>query len=149
MALIATSGMTLFSWILARIYKEKFLETVLLNQLIFPRQKEKKKHHWAGIGIHYAVGYFFSYMYSLLWARTPVSSHLVTGSILGAFNGIAGISGWHTVLVVHPDPPRIRPVKYYMQLLAAHVVFGALNALVYNYSGEKGSLFSAKRKTRP
>src|SRR5690554_5121154 len=123
MAMIATSGMTFFSYILSRIYREKFLETVLLNQLIFPTQKAEKKHHLAGIGIHYAVGYIFSLIYSRLWRRNSVPSGPVSGLVLGFLNGLAGIAGWHSVLTVHPNPPNIKPGKYYLQLLAAHMVF--------------------------
>lgn len=67
MSFIATSGMTLFSFILSRVFKEKFLETKLLNQLVFPLKKESNKNHPVGFAIHYATGTFFSAFYYRLW----------------------------------------------------------------------------------
>lgn len=139
MAVVATSGMTFFSYILSRIFKEKFLETTLLNQLMFPLQNEDKKHHVAGVGVHYSVGYFFSVIYNWLWNRTSLPAGIATGSILGFINGLAGIIGWNMVFRIHPNPPVIRPVKYYLQLLAAHVVFGSLNGIVYKLKTSAGS----------
>lgn len=131
MAFVATSGMTLFSYILSRIFKEKFLETTLLNQLIFPHQKESKKHHVAGVGVHYAVGYFFSVLYTWLWTRTSLRAGIATGSVLGFINGLTGVLGWHTAFLIHGHPPKVKLKAYYLQLLAAHVIFGCLNGFVY------------------
>ncbi len=134
MGIIATSGMTLFSYILSRVFKEKLLETELLNQLVFPNNKIKKKNNPAGFVIHYAVGIFFALFYHRLWLKSSQTAGTSTSSALGFMNGIIGISGWHLTLVLHPSPPKIDLVKYYLQLLIAHVLFGCLNGWVFRKS---------------
>lgn len=131
MSFFATSGMTLFSFILSRVFKEKFLETKLLNQLVFPDEKEKNKNHPAGFVLHYAVGTFFSALYSGIWKKTALRPGVSTGSVLGLLNGLLGISGWHIFFLLHPIPPVVNRRRYYLQLSLAHVVFGFLNGLMF------------------
>lgn len=131
MSFIATSGMTLFSYILAQTFKEKFLETKLLNQLVFPYKKETNKNHPAGFLIHYAMGTFFSAIYYTIWKNSELRPSVATSSAMGFLTGIPGIAGWHTFLTLHSNPPTVHFRKYYLQLLFAHVIFGLLNGHVF------------------
>ncbi len=131
MAIIATSGMTLFSHGLARIFKEKFLETVLLNQLVFPEKKEERENHPAGFVIHFGVGTFFSFLHYKFWKNTGFHPGILSGFATGFFNGLTGIAGWQAFFTLHPSPPCVKHKKFYAQLLAAHVVFGILNGIVF------------------
>ncbi|MFW6290120.1 MAG: hypothetical protein ACOC0R_04045 [Mariniphaga sp.] len=135
MAAIATTGMTLFSYAISYVFKEKFLETMLLNQLVFPRHKETRKNHPAGFVIHFITGTFFSKLFDTLWKKTVLHPDFGTSFSFGFISGLVGITGWHIFFTLHPDPPKVKQKKFYAQLLAAHVVFGVLNGLVYKNHG--------------
>jgi hypothetical protein len=130
-SLMATGGMTLFSYLLSKVVKKQFLEPALLNQLVFFRQKQRKEHHATGYLMHYAVGLFFTSLYRWLWKRNPSSQRNSVNLGLGFFNGIIGMMGWQLTFLMPPAPPRVDRKKYHIQLLAAHVVFGFLNGWSY------------------
>lgn len=132
MAVVSTTGMTLFSYLLSVIFKEKFLETAQLNRLAFPKTPERKKHHPFGYILHYLVGAFFSAFYYSGWKKSIVKSNSGSGFLIGLVNGIIGIAGWNTVFLLHPEPPKVNRLHYYSQLLAAHVLFGFLNWWTYS-----------------
>jgi hypothetical protein len=138
-SLIATGGMTLFSYLLSKILNKQFLEPLLLNQLVFYRQKEKKKHHATGYLIHYGVGLFFTSIYRWFWKKKPSLQRNSASLTLGFINGMIGITGWHLTFLLHPSPPKVDKKKYHIQLLAAHVVFGVLNGWSYR-NMKQGSL---------
>jgi hypothetical protein len=129
--LVATGGMTLFSYLLSKAVNKQFLEPALLNQLVFFRQKDRKKQHVAGYMIHYGVGLFFTFIYRWLWKEKPSTQRNDVSLILGFINGIIGITGWQLTFLLHPFPPAVDKRKYHIHLLAAHVVFGFLNSWSY------------------
>ena len=149
MSFPATSGMTLFSYILSVRHKEKFLEPLLLNQLIYPDSKKRKAHHASGYFIHLAVGLGFTAMYKWLWKKTPLKPDFITSLTLGFVNGMAGIAGWHSIFMLHRDPPHVKIKKYYLQLLAAHVIFGWINGMLYKAGRHKPSSASKLIKILP
>jgi hypothetical protein len=130
-SLVATGGMTLFSFLLSKLVKKNFLEPTLLNQLVFYREKAKKQHHPAGYVLHYLAGIFFTSVYSRIWKGTRLSPRSSDSLIMGFINGIIGASGWHLTFLAHPSPPQVNRRKYYLQLVAAHILFGLLNGIGY------------------
>jgi hypothetical protein len=130
-SLVATGGMTLFSFLLSKAVNKQFLEPALLNQLVFFRQKERKEHDATGYVIHYGVGLFFTIIYRWLWKKNPSTLQNPGSVVLGFINGIIGLTVWQLTFLMHPSPPRIDKKNYHMQLLAAHVVFGLLNGWSY------------------
>ncbi|HZH72179.1 MAG TPA: hypothetical protein VFD91_06790 [Mariniphaga sp.] len=132
MAVISTTGMTLFSYLLAVVFKERFLETAQLNRLTFPNKSEKRKHHPFGYLIHYLVGIFFSSCYYLAWQRLNLKADTVTSAVMGFLNGLIGIAVWNIAFSLHPKSPKVNRMHFYSQLLAAHVLFGTLNNWTYN-----------------
>ena len=131
MSIFATSGMTLFSYVFSRMFNRKFLEPLLLNQLVFSNKKASSKNHPAGFVAHYAVGTFFSALYYIYWKKTVPDPKALSGSVMGFLNGLLGVSGWHLFFVLHPNPPAIENRKYYIHLVFAHMVFGYLNGLAF------------------
>lgn len=125
---LGTVGMTLFSWGMSVSKKEKFLEPLVLNQLLYPASKKRQAHHPAGYVLHWLVGLLFSVFYC--WRYRPGRFSLVKSSLVGLLNGLVGVAGWQLTLTLHPKPPRLKLKPYYLQLLAAHTIFGLLNGLV-------------------
>jgi hypothetical protein len=138
-SLVATGGMTLFSYLLSKIFDKQFLEPALLNQLVFYRRKEQRKHHATGYLIHYGVGFFFTVIYRWLWKKNPSLQRDSASLTLGFINGLIGIAGWRYTFLFHPAPPRVDKKNYFLQLLSAHVVFGFLNGWSYR-NLKQGSL---------
>lgn len=132
-AVMGTSAMTLFSYQVAQREKEQFREPELLNSLVkrLPGDTKFPVRNMEGWVIHYTVGTLFVIVYDKLW-RTRFKPSVLNGICLGAASGLIGIAGWHAVIRLHPQPPRINLKKYYPHLLVAHVVFGAFAALSYN-----------------
>lgn len=133
-ALVGTTAMTLFSYILSHIKESNFKEPELLALLghrLFPGT-DKKLMRFAGWQIHYAVGLAFVSSYSWLWRKTRLKPTLTVGLLLGAISGIMGAFVWKLVFKIHPDPPEIEFKNYYRQLIAAHMIFGVFAALEYD-----------------
>jgi hypothetical protein len=131
MSLVATAGMTLYSYLVSRHKKEKFLETLLLNQLVYPHEKRQRAHHKTGYLLHYLVGLFFSTFYDQVWKHNLVKPGIFNSSWMGFLNGIGGIAGWHLTFTLHQHPPKVKLKRFYGQLLLAHVIFGILNGWTY------------------
>lgn len=131
--LTGTSVMTLFSYSLSRITDRNFREPVILNQLLFNIQTFgfKSKPIIAGWILHYAVGYVFVIGFHFFWKLTYANPSLLSGSLLGLFCGIIGVTGWHLVFLLHPKPPSIDLKKYYIHLIVAHIFFGLGTAAGY------------------
>jgi hypothetical protein len=131
MSLISTTAMTLFSCIMSINKKQTFIEPLVLNKLLFPKKKNSRRHHILGYIGHFSVGLLFSSVYKLTWERSPVSEIEKNSGTMGLINGLAGISGWHIFFLANPDPPKVPLKKYYLQLLAAHVIFGLANGWTF------------------
>lgn len=144
-SLLSTAGMTLFSFLLSKIVRRNFLEPKLLNQLVFYRRKNKKQHHAAGYAVHYLTGLLFTWIYSLIWKNSRYAPRNSDSLWMGFVNGLIGASGWHIVFLVHPSPPIVDRRKYYLQLVAAHMVFGLLNGAGYR-NLKSGSVGAPYRK---
>ena len=126
-AFVATSLMTLFSYIFSAIRKKQFREPELLNDLLKRMNiiaGSHFKNHPAGWIIHYAVGWVFVFSYYLLFQYSKVNPTLWVYIALGFICGIVGIAGWKLTFTIHPDPPDIHFSEFYVHLLAAHIVFG-------------------------
>lgn len=122
--IIATSLMTIFSYMYSEISKKQFREPELLNNLMarlhwigptaWPR-------HWLGWLIHYWVGLVFVATYHLSGIVNDLGDYVVAGAACG----VIGILGWRVTFSLHPGPPALNVKEYYAQLFVAHIVFGA------------------------
>lgn len=124
--LLGTSLMTLFSYFLSRKTGRNFREPDILNQLFFNFQifDFNEKPLIPGWILHYVIGLIFVTGFHVFWKVTSVNPSLLSGSILGLICGFIGVAGWHLVFLLHPKPPSIALKKYYIHLLAAHIIFG-------------------------
>jgi len=127
-ALLATSAMTLYSYIQSNGERKDFREPKLLDALIERSGIEKRVPNSTGWIFHYAVGLGFAPVYHFLWDKS-IHPSITSGVLLGAVNGAVGIGIWSTVLQAHPSPPYIDRKAFYRHLIFAHMVFGAFMAL--------------------
>lgn len=132
-AIVGTSAMTLFSYLVSEAKNQNFREPKILGELIERLSKSDSKEYpqMAGWGMHYAIGILFVACYSELWERTKVKPTVASGAVLGAANGVVGVTGWKFMFEAHPNPPANNLKPFFGHLLPAHVVFGVFCAITY------------------
>ncbi len=132
-ALVGTSAMTLFSYLISNKKNKNFREPQVLGQLIsrLPVSVSKESAQVAGWGIHYAIGTLFVVCYIELWHQTKVKPSLTSGTLLGAGSGLIGVGGWKLMFESHPHPPAKNLKPYFGHLILAHIVFGIFCAITY------------------
>ncbi|MEO7175375.1 MAG: hypothetical protein ABIV51_05930 [Saprospiraceae bacterium] len=130
-AIIGTSAMTLFSYIISQSKNKNFLEPELVSQLVkrLPKSYTGTQADIAGWTAHYAIGVLFVAIYTKTWAVMKIKPSVSSGAILGTLSGVVGVVGWHCMFKLHPAPPPKNRKQYYEQLIIAHTVFGIFSAL--------------------
>ncbi len=130
--LTGTTAMTASSYALSHTMKEQFREPVVLSILIRRLLKSRAdNNHLEGWLLHYGVGALFNATYDRIWSNSRLKPTIGNGILLGAISGLVGLAVWKITLNVHPNPPKIDFRKYYAQIVAVHLVFGAFSALGY------------------
>lgn len=137
-SVIATSAMTLFSYIISEKFKKLYKEPVLLEYLMTSfsfklSEKQKAILSWL---IHYLIGLIFAVVYylpvwfSLGWYKITLTSGIIFGCIIG----IIGIISWHIMFRLSPEHPPVNPKGYFLQLFFAHIIFGITTVGFYGMS---------------
>lgn len=141
-AIVGTSVMTLFSYLVSESKNKNYGEPEVLGELIkrLPKSGSKESARMAGWGMHYAIGILFVACYSEIWQQTKVKPSLTSGMLLGAANGVAGVTGWKLMFEAHPNPPAKNLKPFFGHLMLAHVAFGVFCALTYNLTYGNKSL---------
>lgn len=141
-AIVGTSAMTIFSYLVSASENKNFREPEVVGQLVerLPKSPSKESSKIAGWVIHYTIGLSFVAFYNELWKRKIIKPSVTSGALLGAASGLVGITGWKGIFEVHPNPPAKNLKPYFSHLMLAHVVFGVFSALSYKLtSGNKTS----------
>lgn len=121
---IATSAMTLYSYILSEIKEENFIEPDMLATLVRRATGAKKMQaEFIGWVAHYGVGALFVVVYNYLWHQRISKPTVKNGLLIGSLSGIIAMTVWKIVMSLHPNPPRRNLSRFYWQLLPAHIVF--------------------------
>lgn len=91
----------------------------------------KNKQAIAGWTAHYAMGFVFAAVYVELWEEGKIKHSIKNRIILGVLSGILGLLIWKGTFKVHPLPPRIRYLDFYLQRIPAHIVFAVFTTIAY------------------
>lgn len=131
--IVATSAMTLFSYIISAGFRELYKEPVLLTYLLTKFDVEvsmvtKSILAWV---LHYVIGLLFVIAYHYIWVYDVMEFSWRVALLLGAISGIIGILGWIILFKIVPQKPNIDFKGYYIQLFFAHVILGLTAFLVY------------------
>jgi len=137
-AVVATSAMTLFSYIVSGIFGKQYREPVLLQFVIgaIPVKLHKYPKILWSWAIHYSIGVFFVILFYIpIWSsRTNwYVLSLPSGFVAGCIFGSAGILGWRIMFRFAGGNPPTDRAGYYIHLFIAHIVFGVAIAVVHNY----------------
>jgi len=131
---MATTLMTLFSYMVALLvaqpFKEPFLLAVLLNKFKVTDNTTNRVIGWI---LHYVLGLlfvlFFEVLLQMKWLSISWSSALIYGVVIG----ILGILGWKILFHVTNKKPKMNYTGYYTQLFIAHVIFAFTMVACYMY----------------
>ncbi|MCM0667066.1 hypothetical protein [Flavobacterium tyrosinilyticum] len=132
-SIAATSAMTLFSYAVSATARELYKEPVLLSYILSHLHLEVSpnvKNMLAWI-LHYIIGFGFVIAYHFLWIYKVLELTWPIGILLGAISGIIGIITWFVLFKLVPQKPNIDFKGYYLQLFAAHIIFGFIAYTVY------------------
>lgn len=124
-ALIGTSAMTLFSYLISRKKNKDFREPALLGKMVYRSVPEIQKPlaEVAGWVLHFSAGLIFTTIYTEFLKRKILKPDLPDAVVLGFVNGVAAVVIWKATFSLHPDPPQIQFGDFYKHLILAHVVF--------------------------
>lgn len=133
-SVVATSLMTLFSYIISASFRELYKEPVLLAYCLTTFNLSISKNLKTIIGwiLHYIIGLLFVIGFHLVWANDLMQQNWISGLILGAISGLIGIVSWVFIFKISKYEPKIDFKGYYLQLFFAHVIFGLSALAVYN-----------------
>lgn len=132
-SIAATSAMTLFSYAVSASARELYKEPVLLSYVLSHLHLEATpsvKNILAWV-LHYIIGLGFVVAYHFLWVYNILELTWQIGILLGAISGIIGIITWFILFKMVAQKPNIDYNGYYLQLFAAHLIFGFIAYAVY------------------
>jgi hypothetical protein len=126
--IMGTSAMTVFSHFLSEMTHENLREPDLLGMLC----KQSKLPGAGSIGriagwhLHYGVGVVWAALYALLLKRGLIDGRTKSSIVVGAVTGVAAVAAWEWMLRSSRRPPAVNKVKFYGQLIPAHIVFALI-----------------------
>jgi hypothetical protein len=126
---VGTSAMTIYSYLVSSARNKNFREPALLAEMIQKINPSIRKSDAQTIGwiVHYGVGVFFASVYHYLLKHK--TGNVKTGAIVGGITGMAGVSIWQLLFLLHPRPPQTDYTKFYGQLMIGHIIFGIVTCL--------------------
>ena len=132
-SIVATSIMTLFSYVISasarKLYKEPVLLTYILTSLKIEISLQTKII--LGWVVHYLIGLFFVLIYHWLWLYNIVAMSWSAAFILGILSGIIGILSWALLFAIVPKKVNIDFKGYYVQLFTVHIIFTVVAFIIY------------------
>ncbi|MFP5042880.1 hypothetical protein [Parasediminibacterium sp. JCM 36343] len=132
MGILATSAMTIFSYLVSELMSENFREpeimTVFIKDLLPTAKQYAPYLAW---GLHYIIGFSFVIIYVKLWHSNKLKLNIQSGMLLGAISGIFGIIGWYITLKVYHNPLNTNLKDFFIILFFAHIVFGIFAMIGY------------------
>ena len=128
-----TTFMTAASALMSLLPNENFKEPEHLATMVgrLAPLLSKNTKTLAGWGAHYSMGFMFAAVYVELWESGKIAHTIKNGIILGLLSGVLGLLIWKATFKVHPLPPNIRYLDFYLQRIPAHVVFSIFTTIAY------------------
>jgi hypothetical protein len=136
---VGTSFMTASSALMSLLPHENFKEPEHLATMAVRLAPflSKRSKYLAGWAAHFGMGFLFAAVYVELWEAGKIKHTLKNGLILGFLSGILGMLIWKGTFKVHPLPPSIRYLDFYIQRIPAHIVFAVFATIAYRLIKEQ------------
>ena len=123
---IATSIMTIFSYILSSFRKQQFREPQLLNSILdnsFPIAVPRPKNYFLGWLIHYGIGLIFTILFYFLEEVNLIKLGALSTFLFGIGIGLIGIIIWNIMLSISRLKNKIHKINFYFHLILGHLIF--------------------------
>jgi hypothetical protein len=142
-----TTFMTASSALMSLIPHENFKEPEHLATMVsrLAPGLSKRGQQIAGWGAHYGMGFVFAAVYVELWETGKIKHNIKNGLILGAISGLVGMLIWKATFKIHPLPPSLRYLDFYLQRIPAHIVFAVFATIAYRMLKEKESIHEVEQ----
>ena len=132
-AILATTAMTAFSYVVSASFRKLYKEPLLLQYVLQKLHLSvsgitKSVLAWA---IHYLIGLLFVYAFYLTVTGLRMAPSWLSGLIFGVIIGIVGIIGWEMMFKISGKPQITDRAGYYTQLFLAHLIFAFTTIAVY------------------
>lgn len=144
-SVLATSAMTLFSYVMSASFRELYKEPVLLSFILTKMNFEvsvQRKKYLAWL-LHYFIGFLFVLAYHIMWLYNILYISITSAFLLGIASGIIGIIGWIIIFQIADYKPKIDFKGYYIQLFFAHIIFAIVATAAYYLSSTISILVNA------
>ncbi len=144
-ALIGTSLMTLFSYVVSRWHDEVYAEPLLINiMLTVPDDRPKNaSRKLAGWLLNYLIGFLLVLLLDCLWFTKILSFTWISTFVLGLLLGGVGVVSWKMMFFIAFYKPPVHQKVFYAQLFVAHFLFAVAVFMVYQYFGVQVTGISA------
>ena len=132
--IVATSMMTIFSYLASGGKAKNFREPELLCEIFSEKSAAKKCEQpflSAGWAAHYAMGVCWSGLENYLLRENRMKADLKSGLLFGCSGGLTGILIWNQLFKLSRRPPLTVYPKFYAHLLLAHIVYSLSVVLLY------------------
>ena len=132
-ALLSTTTMTLFSYLISASFRDLYKEPVLLEYVM---SELKMKISYAkmeilGWALHYLIGLVFILAYIIPVWLGYYAINWITGILFGCIIGLLGVLSWKMLFKLTKKTPIAHPLIYYIQLFFAHIIFGLSTVAIY------------------
>lgn len=130
---VATSAMTLFSYMVSKFARRNYSEPDLLGYLIqgWNPSLGKTSSRVMGWQAHYAIGSVWALLYSLTFREKKASAS--SALLFGCISGATAIYCWKKLFDWNPQPLKKHDQGFYLQLFFAHLVFGVTTRKAYPF----------------
>ena len=126
-SVVATSLMTLFSYLIAETEKKNFSEPELLAKIEKKKLAVSKQFALpAGWATHYIIGIIMTLFFDVTWKQLKIKTTLHRGITASVFGGLIAIVSWHILFTALPKHTHNYYMKFYTQLFIAHVLFALI-----------------------
>ena len=123
-SVVATSIMTLFSYLITDTENKNFSEPELLAKIEKKKLAASKQFALpAGWITHYMVGVLMTLFFDITWQQFKIKSTFHRGIISGFLGGLIAMGSWRLLFAALPKRSAKYYKKFYTQLFIAHIVF--------------------------
>src|ERR1700709_1901502 len=120
-SVVATSIMTLFSYLIADIENKNFSEPELLAKIEKKKLAASKQFALpAGWITHYMVGVLMTLFFDITWQQFKIKSAFHRG-ITSGLGGLIAMGSWRILFTALPKRSNNFYKKFYTQLFIAHI----------------------------
>jgi hypothetical protein len=123
-SVVATSLMTLFSYLIAETENKNFSEPELLAKIEKKNLDVSKQFALpAGWLTHYSIGVLINLFFDITWEQFKIKSTFNRGITSGVLGGLIAIGAWRLLFAALPKRSANYYKKFYTQLFIAHIIF--------------------------